>query len=122
MVSEQIFLQMNCIQTLMYGFVFTIILILPPKDVFQHHDEGENEKKPPLPESASGLYRPSDCRLSAKLVSAFADRGCHVVSVTDPYGRMKRNRKRKANRALSSNMHFYKFGLKGVHISFICLQ
>jgi hypothetical protein len=29
--------------------------------------------------------RPSDRRLSAKLVSTFADRGCHVVSVTDPH-------------------------------------
>jgi hypothetical protein len=34
------------------------------------------------------LYRPSDCRLSAKLVPTFADRGCDVVSVTDPYGRI----------------------------------
>jgi hypothetical protein len=31
------------------------------------------------------LYRPSDRRLSAKLVQTFADSGCHVVSVTDPY-------------------------------------
>jgi hypothetical protein len=31
------------------------------------------------PESASELYRPSDRRLSAKLVPTFADRGCHVV-------------------------------------------
>jgi hypothetical protein len=38
--------------------------------------------------SASKLYRPSDCRLSAKLVPTFADRGCHVVSVTDSYGRI----------------------------------
>jgi hypothetical protein len=30
----------------------------------------------------------SDRRLSAKLVPTFADRGCHVVSVTDPYGRI----------------------------------
>jgi hypothetical protein len=37
-------------------------------------------------ESASKLYRPSDCRLSAKLVPAFVDRRYHVVSVTDPYG------------------------------------
>jgi hypothetical protein len=29
----------------------------------------------------------SDRRLSAKLVPNFADRECHVVSVTDPYGR-----------------------------------
>jgi hypothetical protein len=28
--------------------------------------------------------KPSDCRLSAKLVLTFADRGCRVVSVTDP--------------------------------------
>jgi hypothetical protein len=33
----------------------------------------------------SELHRPNDCRLSAKLVPTFADRGCHVVNVTDPY-------------------------------------
>jgi CBS-domain-containing membrane protein len=38
--------------------------------------------------AASELYRPSDRRLSAKLVPTFADIGCHVVSVTDPYGRI----------------------------------
>jgi hypothetical protein len=43
-------------------------------------------KKTPWPESASELYRPSDRHLSETLVSTFADRGCHVVSVTDPYG------------------------------------
>jgi hypothetical protein len=42
-------------------------------------------KKSPWPESASELYRTSDRRLSANLVPAFADRGCQVVSVTDPY-------------------------------------
>jgi hypothetical protein len=36
----------------------------------------------PWPESASELYRPSDRRLSAKLVPTFADRGCHVVRRT----------------------------------------
>jgi hypothetical protein len=41
----------------------------------------------PWPESASELYRPSDRRLSAKLVPTFVYGGCHVVSVTDPYGR-----------------------------------
>jgi hypothetical protein len=40
------------------------------------------------PESASELYRPSDRRLSVKLVPTFADRGCHGVSLTDPYGRI----------------------------------
>jgi hypothetical protein len=37
-------------------------------------------------ESGNELYRPSDRRLSAKLVPIFADRGFHVVSVSDPYG------------------------------------
>jgi hypothetical protein len=36
--------------------------------------------------SASELYRPSDRRLPAKLVPTFADRGCRVVSLKDPYG------------------------------------
>jgi hypothetical protein len=30
---------------------------------------------------------PSDRRMSAKLVSTFADRGCRVVSATDPHSR-----------------------------------
>jgi hypothetical protein len=34
------------------------------------------------------LYRPSDRRLSAKLVPTFAERVCHVVRVTNPYGRI----------------------------------
>jgi CBS-domain-containing membrane protein len=46
----------------------------------------KKNKETPWPESASELYRPSDRRLSAKLVPTFADRGCHVVSVMDPYG------------------------------------
>jgi hypothetical protein len=41
----------------------------------------------PWPEPASELYRSSDRRLSAKLGPTFEDRGCHVVSMTDPYGR-----------------------------------
>jgi hypothetical protein len=46
------------------------------------------KKKSPSPESASELYRLSDRRLSKKLVPTFADIGCHVASVTDPYGRI----------------------------------
>jgi hypothetical protein len=42
-----------------------------------------NNKQTPWPESASELYGPSDRRLSEKLVPNFADRSCHVVSVTD---------------------------------------
>jgi CBS-domain-containing membrane protein len=49
----------------------------------------ENKKtQTPWAESASELYRPSDLHLSAKLVPTFADRGCHVVKVTDPHGRI----------------------------------
>jgi hypothetical protein len=46
------------------------------------------KKKTPWSESKSELYRPSDRRLSAKWLPTFADRGCHVISVTDPYGRI----------------------------------
>jgi hypothetical protein len=45
-------------------------------------------KQTPWPGSVSELYRPSNRRFSAKLVPTCADRGCHVVSVTDPYGRI----------------------------------
>jgi hypothetical protein len=38
------------------------------------------------PESESELYRSSDRRLSSKSMPTFVNRGCHVVSVTDPYG------------------------------------
>jgi hypothetical protein len=40
-------------------------------------------KQTPWPESARELYRPTGHRLLAKLVQTFADRVCHVVSVTD---------------------------------------
>jgi hypothetical protein len=46
------------------------------------------KKKSQWPESTSELYRPSDRRLLAKLVPTSADRRCHVVSVTNPYGRI----------------------------------
>jgi hypothetical protein len=41
----------------------------------------------PWLESASELYRPSDGRLSTKLVPTFADGGRRMVSATDPYDR-----------------------------------
>jgi hypothetical protein len=49
---------------------------------------GKQNKQTPWSESASELYRPSDRRLSEKWLPIFADKGCHVVSVTDPYGRI----------------------------------
>jgi hypothetical protein len=45
-------------------------------------------KKTPWSESASELHRPSDRRLSAMWLPTFEDRGRHVVSMTDPYGRI----------------------------------
>jgi hypothetical protein len=53
-----------------------------------NNNTSKTSKQTPWPESTSELYRPSDRRLSAKLVSTFADRGCLVVSATDPYGRI----------------------------------
>jgi hypothetical protein len=52
------------------------------------HSAQCNKKKTPWPESASELYRPSDRCLSAKWLPTFEERGCHVVSVTDLYGRI----------------------------------
>jgi hypothetical protein len=45
-------------------------------------------KQTPWSETACELYRPSSRRFSAKWLPTFADKGCHVVSVTDPYGRI----------------------------------
>jgi hypothetical protein len=52
------------------------------------HHKYYHTKLTPWSESASELYRPSDRRLSANLVPTFVDRGCHLVNVTDPYGRI----------------------------------
>jgi hypothetical protein len=46
------------------------------------------DKQVPWPQSVREVYRPSDRRLSAKLVTTFPDISCHVVSLTDPYGRI----------------------------------
>jgi hypothetical protein len=46
------------------------------------------KKQTPWSESTSELYRPSDRRLSVKLVPTFAGRRCQVVSEKDPYGRI----------------------------------
>jgi hypothetical protein len=54
------------------------VLLLPMK----------TNEQTPWPESATELHRPSDRRLSANWLPTFADKGCHVVSVTDPYCRI----------------------------------
>jgi hypothetical protein len=46
-------------------------------------------------QSASELYRPSDRRLSAMLVPTFVDRGCSVVSATDPHCRWSHGTQKK---------------------------
>jgi hypothetical protein len=73
-----------------YSVLFAICRM--PEELVAMTDE-TTKTKPPWRESASELYRPSDPRLSAKLVSILAHRGCHVVSVTDPlrpYSRFSR--------------------------------
>jgi hypothetical protein len=54
------------------------------------HTKQTTNKQTPWSESVSELHRPSDRPLSAKLVPTFVDRWRHVVSVTDPYGRILR--------------------------------
>jgi hypothetical protein len=58
--------------------------------LFQVMEHSLTNKQTPWSESASELYRPSDRRLSAKWLPTFADKGCHVVSVMDPYSRFSR--------------------------------
>jgi hypothetical protein len=50
---------------------------------FQVNKQNKTKQQTPWSESASELYRPSDRRFSAKWLPTFADKGCHVVSVTD---------------------------------------
>jgi hypothetical protein len=47
-----------------------------------------SNKQNPWSLSASELYRPSDRRMSSKLVPTSADGGCYVASATDPHGRI----------------------------------
>jgi hypothetical protein len=64
-------------------FVCVVVRCIP----WSRHNSPPPPKKTPWPESASELCRPGERRLLAKLVLTFEDRGCHVVSVMDPYGR-----------------------------------
>jgi hypothetical protein len=51
---------------------------------WQHSPTQQQKTTNFVPRSASELYRPSDRRMSAKLVQTFEDRRCHVVNVMDP--------------------------------------
>jgi hypothetical protein len=77
---------------------------------FQHILEyvQTNKKQTPWSESASELYRLSDRRLPAKLVPTFADRGCHLVSVTGPNCRILGFLDRKYSQKL--NFTFLQYG------------
>jgi hypothetical protein len=55
-------------------------------DALERKGHDKITEQTPRFESESELYRPSDRRLSAKLVPTFAGRRCHVVSVTDLFG------------------------------------
>jgi hypothetical protein len=57
------------------------------------------------PWSASELYRPSDRRLSAMSVPIFADRGCHMVSATEPHGHILDFLDRKQNYTHNTNQN-----------------
>jgi hypothetical protein len=49
-------------------------------------NEAETKQQTPGLQFASELYRPSDRRLPVKLVPTLVDRGCRVVSATNPHG------------------------------------
>jgi hypothetical protein len=54
------------------------------RNTYKHPNK---KQQTPWREFASELYRPSHRRLLTKLVPTFVDIRCHVVTVTDPYGR-----------------------------------
>jgi hypothetical protein len=75
--------------------VFSTLLSLPlPKiQIFPSHTVLKHYKKTPWPEAVSKLYRPSDSRLSKKLVQTFTDRECQRDQgdwSLRPYSRLSR--------------------------------
>jgi hypothetical protein len=70
------------------------------------------KKKTPWPYSASEIhvYRPSDRRLSVKLVSTFTDKGCHVVSAADPHGLILEFLNRRCDYFFQAAPQFYSRG------------
>jgi hypothetical protein len=89
---------------------------LPPR-MQQKQDALYTGKKTLWPESASELFRPNDRRFSAKLVTTFAVRGCHVVSVTD-HARLSRSCIQKTVTIYVRIKHFWRFQkeeLQAVH-------
>jgi hypothetical protein len=77
---------MNC-KAVCVRDLFKLVMTIPCRVVI--HMARMDDRKPFVCcyVDANVLYRPSDRLLSAKLVSNFANRGCRVVSETDPHGR-----------------------------------
>jgi hypothetical protein len=88
------FLSFSFYFSFLFNKFFQLLLLLCAYDLHNtkpcttHVNKQKQNKHTLWPESASELYRPNDSRLSAKLVPTFANRECHVVRVTDPYGRI----------------------------------
>jgi hypothetical protein len=70
-------------KTIAICLVYTVLALM-----YWVYCDNKKKKKTPWSESASKLYRPSDRSFSAKWLPTFVDKGCQVVSVTDPYGRI----------------------------------
>jgi hypothetical protein len=56
--------------------------------LYSNIQKGKKKKLRDLSLRVNYTDRPTDRCLSANSVSTFADRGCCVVSTTDPYGRI----------------------------------
>jgi alpha-acetolactate decarboxylase len=65
----------------------TYSVFLSVQELFNNNKK-TNKNQIPWLESASKLYQLSNSRLSAKLVPTFVNRGCRMVSATDPYCRI----------------------------------
>jgi hypothetical protein len=62
--------------TILFSWVIVTVFLVPPLKKTKLHGR-----------SPQANYRPSDRRLSAKLVPAFAGRGCCVISAKNSHGR-----------------------------------
>jgi hypothetical protein len=74
-----------CAHWIVATFPIGLAISLFGEEYSSLHSTYKLENYTSCPESMIELYQPSSLRLSAKLVSTFVDRGCHVVSMTDPY-------------------------------------
>jgi hypothetical protein len=80
------------VKIIIYNTIILPVVLYLISDIREEHNKTKQNKQTPWSESASELYRASDRHLSAKWLPTFANRGCHVVSVTSlrPYSRFSR--------------------------------